>query len=736
MTTELLTPSIATATVASIDPAFDDALVPRPRLVRRLVSSADGALIVLCAPAGYGKSSLLSEWAACDRSPFLRVQLAPGDNAHGAVASLGAAAEKLGWLRGRPPLLVDLHETVHALVVAAALTTRDAVIVLDDAHAIDPSELSALVDALRDELRGGCRLAIATRSRAPLGLGAIRARRELVELRTGDLRMTCAEAEQLLLGTGAATEPTQIRTLVEQTEGWPAMLYLAALIATDETEPNRLGLDPEDHVIAEYLRDEVLDRLDADGRRFLRHASVLQQLSGPICDAVLGRRDSATMLRELAEGNALLVATDRRRDSFRWHGVFRSTLLGELRRTEPDHERELQRRACEWRRAHGELELAVGHAAATRDPVLVGALIWPQAARLLADGSTSIVQASLRSLTTEQIAGCAPLALSTACCRLADGRIEEARHWARFAEGSAVPSDDCASPAAGSTVSAVIEAAAAKDGPAQMVRDAARAYQLEPDHSPWRGICRWLGGTALHLAGDPDAAVAALREGADRGVVDGALLRASCLAQLAIIALDRNQAELAGELSRQAVAIVGAHGQLAAHPMTSLVFAVSAATLADAGVLDTAKHDLRRGVERLQSGPVSISWYDAEARILLARAAIGLSEIVRARTLLAEASSSARRVPGQTTLTGWLDDAWAQIDRTAETNLYGPSSLTIAELRVLRFLPSHHSFREIAERLGVSVNTVKTQVHAIYRKLDVGSRSQAVQRASSAGLLC
>ncbi len=108
---------------------------------------------------------------------------------------------------------------------------------------------------------------------------------------------------------------------------------------------------------------------------------------------------------------------------------------------------------------------------------------------------------------------------------------------------------------------------------------------------------------------------------------------------------------------------------------------------------------------------------------------------MRARTLLAEASRLARRTPGAVVFLGGLDRAWAQIDTLAETALSGPSSLTIAELRILRFLPSHRSFREIAERLDVSVNTVKTQAHAIYRKLDAASRSEAVARASEAGLL-
>jgi LuxR family maltose regulon positive regulatory protein len=130
-----------------------------------------------------------------------------------------------------------------------------------------------------------------------------------------------------------------------------------------------------------------------------------------------------------------------------------------------------------------------------------------------------------------------------------------------------------------------------------------------------------------------------------------------------------------------------------------------------------------------------LPWYGAEARILLAHASLWLADLVGARTLLAEASRLARRTAGAVIFARWFDDAWSYMDTLAETSLGGPSSLTIAELRILRFLPSHRSFREIAEQLGVSANTVKTQAHAVYRKLGAASRSEAVTRAAEAGLL-
>ena len=165
------------------------------------------------------------------------------------------------------------------------------------------------------------------------------------------------------------------------------------------------------------------------------------------------------------------------------------------------------------------------------------------------------------------------------------------------------------------------------------------------------------------------------------------------------------------------------------------MYAASAAVRAHQGRVDQAKHDLRLGVELLAALGDFIPWYGAEARILLAHASLWLADVVGARALLAEASRLARKTPDAVIFSTWFDRAWAYMDTLAESSLSGPSSLTIAELRILRFLPSHRSFREIARQLGVSANTVKTQAHAVYRKLGAASRSEAVARASEAGLL-
>jgi LuxR family maltose regulon positive regulatory protein len=263
---------------------------------------------------------------------------------------------------------------------------------------------------------------------------------------------------------------------------------------------------------------------------------------------------------------------------------------------------------------------------------------------------------------------------------------------------------------------------------------AARACELASPDSPWRPVCLFLRGTSAHLAGDRAGAARILEEAADLGAATAPGVTSLSLAQAGMIAIEEQDWETAAELTDRAASVIEEHG-LAECPISALAFAAAAAVRAHHGRVDEAKRDLRSGIDLLTELGDFIPWYGAEARILLGHASLWLADVVGARTLLAEASRLARRTPGAVIFARWFDDAWAQMDALAETSLAGPSSLTIAELRILRFLPSHRSFREIAAQLGVSANTVKTQAHAVYRKLGAASRSEAVMRASDAGLL-
>jgi LuxR family maltose regulon positive regulatory protein len=279
-----------------------------------------------------------------------------------------------------------------------------------------------------------------------------------------------------------------------------------------------------------------------------------------------------------------------------------------------------------------------------------------------------------------------------------------------------------------------MRAALASDGAHVMAEESARGASLQAEDSRWRPICSLLEGIAHHLTGDLDAAEKLLEDGARRGAAAAPNVQVLCLAQLALMAAERDDWDGAADLCARARAQV-AHFNLAAYPTTALVFAVSARVRAQLGRVGDAGADVREA-RRLLAGLGDFApWYEAEARTALARALLRLGDLPAARDLIAEARRYARRMADAPALGEWLDDADAHAAGVAAVALPGPAPLTTAELRILGFLPTHLSFKEIAGRLYVSANTVKTQAHAVYRKLGASSRSQAVAQATQLGLL-
>jgi LuxR family maltose regulon positive regulatory protein len=279
-----------------------------------------------------------------------------------------------------------------------------------------------------------------------------------------------------------------------------------------------------------------------------------------------------------------------------------------------------------------------------------------------------------------------------------------------------------------------MRAAVARDGLDQARRDAVRAADLEPADSPARSLSCLFEGVALHLAGDRDGAETLLEEGVHRGAVVAPNVLTLCLAQLTLIAAERDDLQGAAAYSERARHQLR-HYSLDLYPTSAIVFAASAAVRARLGQVEQADDDVRHARRLLDALGEFTPWYDVETHLALARAALRLSDLAGARHHLSAASRRVRRLPGAAVLHDWIAEISGQADAVQASALPGPATLTTAELRILGFLPTHLSFREIAARLYVSANTVKTQAHAVYRKLDASSRSQAVARAAALGLL-
>lgn len=691
-------------------PALPAGFVARPGLVGRLTGQPESVLILIVAPAGYGKSTLLAEWADADERPFVWL---------GPVSAGG---------------LYDPAE-VHTLV-ARPHRRRDprSVFALDDAHLLEPQLLRQLVYEVLTELPPGSTLALTSRTELELPLARLRTHRDVSELRAGDLAMDAPEAERLLAGAGLELGSDEVRSLSERTQGWPAALYLAGLSASADLEAN-FGWAPGDGLaLAEYLRDEVLSALPPTLMRVARRSSVLEELSPSACDAVLKRHGSARDLTELANRLQLLRPVDSGLSRYRWHPLVREALLKELRIVEPELEPTLHARASAWHLEHGDMARAVAHACDGGDPERAGELLWPMIPRYMTTGRWPVVGQWLARFHDQQIANCAELAASAAHCALAAGDVDAARRWALHAAAAIERETPRARESSLSAGIAVIDAVAATPGVAAMRAAASRACEAEPADSLWQPICRWLCGTAAYLAGELETAEEILEEATAIAGNSVPSVTALCLAQRAMIALHLQEWELATDHATRAIEVVRTHG-LTGEPVSAFALAAAAATSAHDGRSDEAKRDVRASLDLLTRQSDSIAWYGAEVRILLACARLWLADVVGARTLLAQASRLARRTRDAAVFEHWFNTCWSHMDTLAEATLAGPSALTIAELRVLRFLPSHLSFREIAARLGVSANTVKTQAHSVYRKLGAASRSEAVARAQDTGLL-
>ena len=693
----------------SARPLRHGAAIRRPALTQRLTDPTAPPLVVLVAPAGYGKTTLLREWERRDPRPFAWVSLEPRD----------AVDERL---RAAVDRAVD-----DAVSDAGAAY----VVVLDDAHALrSRAGLDALA-AVADALPPLATLAVASRRELPLPVARMRAQRLVTELGPRDLAFTGTELARVLADAGHELDPEALELLLRRTEGWPAAVALGALYLGDGGgRPNLARFDGADRLVAEYVRDEVLGDLTPETAAFALRTCVADTLTGPLCDALADRRESASVLEALAR-DRLVIPVDRTRERYRYHRLVRDTLRAELRR-EPELECELHRRATAWFRAAADVDRAVHHALAAGDVRVAGELVWEHVASQVAAGQTGAVERWLGMFDEAQIARRPRLALVAAGCELARGQGHLVDRWA--AAASAAP--QLAGPRGDIDAGvALMRAATAAGGPARM-RDDARAARelLRPESSAAQALACLLEGVADHLLGAREPAARRLAEGARHAAVLAPHVHALCLAQLAALALERADWDELAQLSTRARTQAEHHG-LRNAPTNALVFAVSAMARAQRGRTDEGRADLQRAAALLAATTDLPDWYGAEVHLVLARAALRLSDVCLARAHVDDAARMLRRVPEAVALADWLADARARLAAFTSPGGAQPSPMTAAELRVLRHLPTHLSFREIAERTQVSANTVKTQANAVYRKFGVACRSDAVARARSCGLL-
>src|ERR1700757_3816707 len=361
-------------------PGWRRGLVVRPRLSERLSRGTESALTLVSAPAGFGKTTLLAEWltvgAGGGRS-LARLSLDQSDNDPALfwtylVAALNTGAPGVG--AGALSLLQPPEPPNEAGLVALLndldAISDDVVLVLDDYHVIDARDVQDGMAFLLEHLPPQIHLVIASRTDPPLPLARLRGRGELAEFRAADLRFTPGEAATYLNEVmGLVLTAADVAALEGRTEGWIAALQLAgpSMQGREDTAAFIDGFAGDDRYIVDFLAEEVLQRQPEHVQHFLLQTSILDRLSGPLCDAVTGQDGGKAKLTALERGNLFLVPLDDRRQWYRYHQLFADVLQARLLDEQPDDVPELHRRASRWHEQNGEPSEAIRHALAAGD---------------------------------------------------------------------------------------------------------------------------------------------------------------------------------------------------------------------------------------------------------------------------------------------------------------------------------------------------------------------------------
>ncbi len=375
------------------------AVVDRPRLRARVASGQLPALVLVSAPAGFGKTTLVADWFVNNRPAHWRtawLSLDPTDDDPttfwaGVVAALrtvapGAGADARSLLQAAQPVETVVRSLLTDLAALAdpadpanpADPGHETILVLDDYHVIDSAEIHAGVAFLVDHLPPNVHLVLAGRADPPLPLARLRATGELLEIRAADLRFTPAEAAAYLNEVmGLTLAESDVAALEARTEGWIAALQLAALSMEGRDDPAAFvaGFAGDDRFVVDYLAEEVLERQPPEVRRFLLHTAVLPRLTGPLCDAVTDTAGGRAMLERLDRANLFLVPLDDRRRWYRYHHLFGDVLQARLLDEEPGLLDELHERAAVWFEAEDEVPEAITHALAGHDTERAARLI-------------------------------------------------------------------------------------------------------------------------------------------------------------------------------------------------------------------------------------------------------------------------------------------------------------------------------------------------------------------------
>ena len=711
-------------------------LVRRSRLDEILDAAAERhvRLVLLSAPAGSGKSTLLASWLAVrtDLVAWLQVEESDSDPARFWSYLVQAIGRARPDVRELTSVVVgskgDDLVVVSALVNQLAAVGDPLIVVIDDYHLIDNTDVHRGMERLIELCPPQVTIVLSTRIDPPYRLGRLRVRDQVAEIRGADLRFATDEASGLLGPAGLALDAALLGQLCDRTEGWAAGLVLAGLSLKRATDPTGFveAFRGDDRLVVEYLRDELLATVTADDRRRMLETSILEQLSGALVDAVTGAPGGSTWLSGTADTNQLLIRLDPTDTWFRYHHLLRDLLRLEAQRTFPERMPELHARAAAWFEAEGDHGQAVVHRIAAGDPLGAAKLLLVLGPRLLMDGQVKTLHRLLDQLTdvARTLTWCA---LLYGWCEYLDGQYSQAETWLDTMSDLA---EDGFDHTAATSLRINLALARGDVAPAlAAARDVIANDQL-PSHNCDLATAT---GAAYAWAGQADDARRILRYSAERASAERfPAARVLALVHLAIVELDDGaaaRAQTAACTAADAAHDVGLgayHGVATAYAVRARTTADPARAHADAllavSLAKRASTDLSLGYVLAVCGDTLTDLGDPA----------GVPLITEARAVLGQCRDPG--IAGRYLSRAESRHGMAERSSTAESALV--QHLTERELAVLRYLPAAQmSQRDIASELYVSLNTVKTHCKAIYHKLGVVDRKGAVQAARDVHLL-
>ena len=555
-------------TKVTIPPARSDT-ISRPRLIEMLRQGWQSRLTLVSAPPGSGKTSAVIEWCHSDpeltnRIAWLSLDASDNDPARFLsylIAALRTVEPEIGEtvLRtigsGQP---ADPDAMLTALINDLEALSDHAVLVLDDYHVVTSADIHEFVIFLITHLPSHVRLVLTSRIDPPLPLPRLRSRREVTDITEEDLRFTPEETSGFLTEVmGIQLEGDQIERIQERTEGWIAGLVLAAL-SVQASDGNSAVIDEiagDHHFIFDYLAQEVLLQQDQQTRDFLLRTSIVERLSGRLCDALLDQSSSREMLADLAQRNLFTIPLDQRRGWYRYHHLFAEFLREELRQGDPEAWQALHQRASNWYENAGYVEEAVNHALQSGDIDHTVSLLEAHGFDTFWSGRAATVQHWLDALPEEVVIATPVLRVLGACSIIVGLRQEDARRWRELLSDDFVDQLDDSLKGFALVLQAVFERVLNADL-RRTVELSRRALDVADESDlPTRTVALYHLGSASRMQGELRQAVATLNEVlelSERSQNSG--LRLAAESQLAMAHLELGELQRAHDIAREAIA--------------------------------------------------------------------------------------------------------------------------------------------------------------------------------------